>query len=450
MSGLPVMSEVSLNDKYVADSGTVLISGVQALVRLVLEQRRLDEARGLDTAAFVSGYQGSPLGGFDRELQRAGKYLDALGVVFQPGLNEELGATAVAGTQLIGELELRRHEGIVGFWYGKNPGLDRAADAIRHGNVSGTAPLGGAVALVGDDPSCKSSTIPSSCEPICRSLIMPVLAPGTVRELLDFGLHAVALSRASGLWVAVKVVADIADASATVELDGIADRIPVPETRPFKPPILLAASSLDAERDQLGSRLDRALAYIRAAGLNEIVFEPSRPRLTVVAAGVAHEAVVRALADLGVGDAELERIGLRLAKVAMPWPLDPAFVAELAAGVEEVLVIEDKLPFLESQIKEMLYGGPQTPRVVGGGAAVGEAVLSRGGGVSAEEVAAALAARLPGGALPGPAAAAPVEFADGSAVELRQLPARTPYFCSGCPHNRSTKAPDDSLVGVGI
>ncbi|GAA2828585.1 hypothetical protein GCM10020220_016820 [Nonomuraea rubra] len=218
MSVSETPAPVSLDDKYTALDGRVLISGIQALVRLTLEQRRLDQARGLDTRAYVSGYQGSPLAGVDLEMGRAKRFLDEAGVVFQAGLNEELAATAVAGTQLLEQVPGRRHDGVIGFWYGKNPGLDRAADAIRHANTAGTAPLGGAVAWIGDDPGCKSSTLPSSSEPMCQSLSMPLLAPGSVAEIIEFGLHAVAMSRASGLWVGLKIVADIADASATVDL----------------------------------------------------------------------------------------------------------------------------------------------------------------------------------------------------------------------------------------
>ncbi|MBI0296091.1 indolepyruvate ferredoxin oxidoreductase family protein, partial [Streptomyces sp. PRKS01-29] len=223
---------VSLDDPYTARSGRVLISGIQALVRLTLEQRRLDEAHGLDTRAFVSGYPGSPLGGVDLELDRARRFLDPAGVVFRPGLNEELAATAVAGTQLLGQVPGRRHEAVTGFWYGKNPGLDRAADALRHGTVAGTAARGGAVAWIGDDPGAKSSTVPSSCEPMCQSLAMPLLAPGSVPEILEFGLLAVALSRATGLWAGLKIVADIADASAVVDLDALRPDIPAPPAAP--------------------------------------------------------------------------------------------------------------------------------------------------------------------------------------------------------------------------
>ena len=298
----PPQAPVALSDRYTAEEGTVVLSGIQALVRMMLEQRRLDAARGLDTGMYVSGYQGSPLGGLDKELARAAAHTGPAGIVFQPGLNEELAATAVAGTQLLGELEGRRHDGVTGFWYGKSPGLDRAADAIRHGNLSGTAPLGGAVALIGDDPAAKSSTVPSSCEPMCRSLMLPVLAPGSVAELVSLGLHAVALSRHSGLWAGLKIVADIADASATI--DAAAARAGLPELPPragFEPPVLLPPSNLAAEHDLMTQRLELARQYGRVAGLNRVVSEPEHPRTAIVAAGVAHQAVLRALDDLGPG-----------------------------------------------------------------------------------------------------------------------------------------------------
>jgi indolepyruvate ferredoxin oxidoreductase len=251
---------VTLDDKYTARHGRVLLSGIQALVRMVLEQRRLDTARGLDTRAYVSGYQGSPLAGLDQEMTRAGRFLDADGVVFRPGLNEELAATAVAGTQLLPHAPGRRHAGVTGFWYGKNPGLDRAADAIRHGTLAGTSALGGAVAIIGDDPSCKSSTVPSSCEPMAQSLAMPLLAPGSVADVVRLGLHAVALSRATGLWTGLKIVADVADAAATVDVGALAADVPAP-TRTDGPPVtLLGAAALDAEQDALTRRLDLARA----------------------------------------------------------------------------------------------------------------------------------------------------------------------------------------------
>jgi indolepyruvate ferredoxin oxidoreductase len=447
MSATIVRPDVSLEDKYAADSGPALMSGIQALVRVTLDQRRLDRRRGLDTAVFVSGYPGSPLGGLDQELRRAAKHLDPAGVVFQPGLNEELAATAVAGTQLLGQLDGRRHDGVTGIWFGKSPGFDRAADAIRHGTLSGTAPLGGAVAWIGDDPSAKSSTVPSSSEQMCRSLHMPLLAPGTPADVVSLGLHAVALSRHAGLWCGMKLVADTADGSAIVALDGILDAIPqLPAREDVAPPILLAPSNLEAEHDLMTRRLARAKEYARIAGLNRIAFEPRRPRVAAVAAGMGYQALLRALDGLGVDEEALEALGLRLVALGMPWPLDRDDVRALVGGVETVLVVEDKLAFVEAQLKELLYREPDAPLVLGKEDADGAPLLSGRSALTADDVAVALVRVLGEDALP--QGARPP--ASNGAVELEALPARTPYFCSGCPHNVSTRAASDQLVGVGI
>ncbi|NUP83871.1 MAG: indolepyruvate ferredoxin oxidoreductase family protein [Nonomuraea sp.] len=433
---------VSLDDKYAAPDGRVLISGIQALVRLTLEQRRLDRERGLDTRAFVSGYQGSPLAGVDLEMGRAARFLDEAGVVFQPGLNEELAATAVAGTQLLGQVPGRRHDGVTAFWYGKNPGLDRAADAIRHGNMAGTAALGGAVAWIGDDPGCKSSTVPSSCEPMCQSLAMPLLAPGSVGEIIEFGLHAVALSRATGLWAGLKIVADIADASATVDLAPLREGIPVPDHADRgKPPILVGPSALDAEYDLLTRRLDLARAYARDHGLNRVMRDAPDATLGILASGTTYAVVLRALADLGLDESATEHLGLRLIRLGMPFPLDAADLAAMTSGLDRVLVVEDKVPFLEGHLKQALYGGERTPAVSG------RDLLTARGTLGAEDVAKALATCLGPDRLP----RQPIRL---SAPRPRRLlpmvAARTPYFCSGCPHNASTRTSDDTLVGVGI
>ncbi|MEU4571248.1 indolepyruvate ferredoxin oxidoreductase family protein [Nonomuraea sp. NPDC023979] len=441
---------VSLDDRYAAESGRVLISGIQALVRLTLEQRRLDTGRGLDTRVFVSGYQGSPLAGVDLEMARARRFLDEAGVVFQPGLNEELAATAVAGTQLLRELPGRRHAGVTGFWYGKNPGLDRAADAIRHGNVAGTAALGGAVAWIGDDPGSKSSTVPSSCEPMCQSLAMPLLAPGTVAEIIEFGLHAVALSRATGLWTGLKILADVADASATVDLDSLRAGIPAPARADAgPPPILVGPASLDAEHDMLTRRLDLARAYAKATGLNRVTADSSRATLGIVASGTSYQVVLRALADLGVGEQDLEALGVRLVRLGMPYPLEAAELVAMTADLERVLVVEDKVPFIEGQLKQALYGGERTPVVVGRTDETGRELLTARGTLGAEAVASAVAACLGPDRLPR-ATAAPAAAPPKRRPLLPVVAARTPYFCSGCPHNTSTRAADDTLVGVGI
>ncbi|MFI7691999.1 indolepyruvate ferredoxin oxidoreductase family protein [Nonomuraea sp. NPDC049655] len=434
---------VSLDDKYAAPEGRVLISGIQALVRLTLEQRRLDRDRGLNTRAFVSGYQGSPLGGLDLEMGRAARFLDEAGVVFQPGLNEELAATAVAGTQLLGQVPGRSHDGVTAFWYGKNPGLDRAADAIRHGNMAGTAALGGAVAWIGDDPGCKSSTVPSSCEPMCQSLSMPLLAPGSVAEIIEFGLHAVALSRATGLWTGLKIVADIADASATVELGAPYD-IPTPDHADRgKSPILVGPSALDAEYDLLTRRLELARDYGRRHGLNRVMRDAPRATLGILASGTTYAVVLRALADLGLDESATEDLGLRLIRLGMPFPLAEADLAAMTSDLDRVLVVEDKVPFLEGQLKQALYGGERAPVVSG------RDLLTARGTLGAEDVAKALATCLGPDRLP----RGTVHLSRPASAARRLLPmvaARTPYFCSGCPHNSSTRTSDDTLVGVGI
>ncbi|WP_219414530.1 indolepyruvate ferredoxin oxidoreductase family protein [Pseudonocardia nigra] len=457
-----VATPVTLDDKYAADGGRVLMSGIQALVRLMLEQRRLDEGRGLDTRVFVSGYQGSPLGGLDMEMGRARRFLDPAGVVFRPGLNEELAATAVAGTQLLGQVPGRRHDGVAGFWYGKNPGLDRAADAIRHATMSGTSPLGGAVALIGDDPGSKSSTVPSSCEPMCQSLSMPLLAPGSVAEVVTYGLHAVALSRASGLWTGLKIIADVADASATVDVGALRHGIPAPQrVERGAPPVLLGTASLDAEHDMLTRRLDLARDYARTAGLNRVVFSARQARLGVLASGTAFAVVQRALDDLGLDEAAMDALGLRLIKLGMPFPVDADALAELTVGLDEVLVVEDKVPFLEGHLKQALYRRPGAPEVVGRRDGTGRPLLTARSTLGADDVARALAARIGPDRLPRAAAAhvealAPVRRSRIALPTITgptlggDVPSRTPYFCSGCPHNTSTRAGDDTLVGVGI
>ncbi|MFF9571493.1 indolepyruvate ferredoxin oxidoreductase family protein [Streptomyces sp. NPDC014685] len=446
-------TSVTLDDKYAARGGRVLMSGVQALVRLTLEQRRLDEAHGLDTRVFVSGYQGSPLGGVDLEMGRARRFLEPAGVVFRAGLNEELAATAVAGTQMLGQVPGRRHEGVTGFWYGKNPGLDRAADAIRHSTVAGTTALGGAVAWIGDDPGSKSSTVPSSCEPMCQSLSMPLLAPGSVAEILEYGLHAVALSRASGLWAGLKIVADIADASAVVDLDELRPDIPAPgRTDRGAPPTLVGPASLDAEHDMLTRRLNLARDYARRAGLNRIDFSARHATLGVLAPGTSYAVVQRALADLGIDEAAMEDLGLRLIRIGMPFPVSPEDLAAMTGDLDQVLVVEDKVPFLEGHLKQALYGIGKPPVVVGRHDESGRPLLTARGTLAAEDVARALASRIGPERLPSAAGTHLALLAPPARkrTALPMISSRTPYFCSGCPHSASTKTADDTLVGVGI
>jgi indolepyruvate ferredoxin oxidoreductase len=447
---------VSLEDRYEATEGTVLLSGIEALVRLLLIQSRLDRLRGLSTGVFVSGYEGSPLGGLDQQLQRAHALLTEAGIVFVPGLNEELAATAVGGTQLTGELPGRRVDGVVGFWYGKNPGLDRAADAIRHATISGTSPLGGAVALVGDDPMSKSSTLPSSCEQMARALGTPILAPASVGDIIPLGLHAVALSRYAGLWSAMKIVADIADASATVTIPPLAALgIPAPDrARLWRPRTLVGPGALEAEEDFFTVRIPRVHEYTELAGLNRITAEPARPRLAILAAGTSYAATQRALRDLGLSPHDRDDLGVRLVKIDLPWPLSPFALRAMVDRAHEVLVIEDKAPVVEEQLKAALYRQPAQPRVYGKEGESGQPLIPRHGAVTTDVVARALAHLWRDELLPAAARRAIDRLNAGDRIRIAltgESPApRTPYFCSGCPHNVSTRADDDQLVGLGI
>ena len=457
----PDRREVSLDDRYTAESGPVMLGGIQALVRLMLDQRRLDERRGHQTGIYVSGYQGSPLGGLDQELGRAQRWLGPADVVFHAGLNEELAATAVAGTQLLTQLAGATKEGVTGFWYGKNPGLERAADAIRHGNVSGTAPLGGAVALIGDDPTSKSSTVPSACESMCRTLTMPLLAPGTIEELVQLGLHAVAISRHAGVWAGVKIVSDLADCAGVIQAGVALDAIPdLPLREDRGPVVMLPPHNLELEHDLFTTRLARVHEYARMTRLNRVIFEPRRPRMGIVASGMAYQSLVSALATLGISHDDLEAIGIRLVRISMPWPLAEDELRQLVGGLYTVLVIEDKMPFVEAQIKESLYHESGAPLVFGKHDHEGKPLLPINGSVTADDVAAAIVRVLPADWVPqtvsermqdfmqlaeGASTLAPID----AAAEL-PMTKRTPYFCSGCPHNVSTRADSEQLVGIGI
>ncbi|GAA2358746.1 indolepyruvate ferredoxin oxidoreductase family protein [Dactylosporangium salmoneum] len=437
-----------LTDRYTAQTGDVQMTGVQALVRLPMNVRRADRVHGRDTAVFVSGYEGSPLGGFDLELQRQGKLLDDLDVVFRPGVNEELAATSVQGTQLVAGLDDARVGGVTGFWYGKSPGLDRATDALRHANLMGTHPRGGALALVGDDPSAKSSTVPGASEALLADLGMPVLFPADPQDVLDLGMHAVAMSRFCGLWVALKIVTNVADGVGKVRVDGdrIAPVLPQVTWRgePFEHRInarMLQPALSEMEQSRDGIRIAAARTYARANRLNRVEDFGSTPTIGIVAAGKTYLDMRQALVMLGLDDAALRARGVRLLRLGMIHPLIPDEITEFAAGLDEIIVVEEKRPFVESALKQILYGSADAPRISGKGAPDGTAIFASDGELDADGVAAGLARRLGG---------RPAGRGARRTIVPLPLVARTPYFCSGCPHNRSTKVPDGSLVGAGI
>jgi indolepyruvate ferredoxin oxidoreductase len=446
-----------LNDRYVAETGEYQMTGVQALVRVPLNVRRTDRSQNRDTAVFISGYEGSPLAGYDLELQRQQKLLDEYDVVFRPGVNEELAATSVQGTQLVPASGDARVEGVTGFWYGKSPGLDRASDALRHANLMGTHPRGGAVAFVGDDPSAKSSTVPGASELLLADLGMPVFYPADPQDVLDLGTHAVAMSRLSGLWVAMKIVTNVADGIGKVRIDS--DRITpcLPEIRwrgaqfEHQPNGRMLQPALsDMERSRDGIRLDAARIYAQANGLNQIESFGKSPRIGIVAAGKTYPDVLQALALLGLDNAQLGTGGIRLLRLRMIYPLIPSEIRDFAAGLDEVIVVEEKRGSLESDVKQILYGTPEAPRVTGKLTPEGEPLFPTDGEFDVDLVAMGLAKRLD--ALAGFATVTAWQESQGAAQTFTPLPlaTRTPYFCSGCPHNSSTKVPDGSFVGAGI
>jgi indolepyruvate ferredoxin oxidoreductase len=440
----------SLDDRYRLARGSVYLTGIQALVRTVRDRAVLDRRRGLASASFISGYEGSPLAGYDLELARRMPMLDEVAVVHRPGVNEELAATSVMGSQLTGQVGTASHEGVTGYWYGKSPGLDRATDAIRHANLIGTDPRGGAVAFVGDDPAGKSSTYPGASEAALADMRIPTLFPADAQEILDLGLHAPFLSRLTGLWSALKIVTAVADGACTVTVDP--DRVQptygdlTPEHRPDAN--IVGPNLLRIERGMVSRRLPLAIEYARLNRLDRIVTRSPDDRVGIVAAGKTYLDLREALDLLGLDDRALGRYGIRLLKIGMMWPLDPHIVREFTEGLGEVIVVEEKRPFLENEIKSILYGTANAPVIFGKTGPDGRELVSPVSELDADQVAVALARRL-GDAHGIEPARAWRDNRPRARVSLPLLP-RTPYFCSGCPHNSSTKVPDDSLVGGGI
>ena len=458
----------SLAARYVAHDESILLTGIQALVRLVLEQQRLDRARGRRTAALISGYEGSPLGGLDLELGRRRQLLDEHDVVHRPAVNEELAATSIFGTQLVPDRADARHEGVVGYWYGKAPGLDRATDAIRHANFGGTHPAGGAVALVGDDPSCKSSSVPSASELALAELAIPTFYPADSQEIIDYGLHAVGLSRATGLWAGLKVVTNVADGASDVMIPRNRQVPQVPKLDsglPYqhKPTSkLIGVVAVDSESSAYGLRMDLARAYARLNSLNVLESHGHRDRIGIVASGKAYLDVLQALDAMGLDASARERYGIRLLKLGLLFPLEPGVVTEFARDLDEILVVEDKRPFIETAIRDQLYGRATVPLVLGKHDTDGLPLIPQDGELSVDRVAPALARRLAlyHGIAPARAWVAasgfgrqrpsPILVTQSGAAADQSSPVRTPYFCSGCPHSRSTRAPEGSTVGGAI
>ncbi len=451
------LAEVRLDDKYTLESGRIYLNGTQALVRLIIMQRQRDAAAGLNTAAFVSGYRGSPLGGLDQALWAAQPFLERNQIRFQPGINEDLAATAVWGSQQVGLWPGAKHDGVFGLWYGKAPGVDRCGDVFKHANYAGTSPHGGVLAVAGDDHACKSSTLPSQSEYAFMDAQMPVLNPASVQDLLDFGLYGWALSRYSGCWVGFIVIADIADSSGSVSVDPDRVRIALPEDFQLPPDglnIRWPDRPLDQEHRLQRHKLYAALAFARANGLDRVVVDSPEPRFGIVTTGKAYLDVLQALEDLGIDEAEAARIGLRVYKVGMSWPLEREGVRGFARGLEEILVVEEKRAVVENQLKEQLYNWDEAvrPRVIGKFNEAGEWVLPSAGELSPAQLARVIADRI-GRFYTSSVMRRRLGFLEAkerALAESRTLAERIPHFCSGCPHNTSTRVPEGSRATAGI
>ena len=480
---LPVdagLRAVTLDDKYDATEGRVYMTGTQALVRLPMMQRQRDQVAGLNTAGYISGYRGSPVGGFDQALWKARRQLKDHHLKFVPGLNEDLAATAIWGTQQLNSFEGAKYDGVFSIWYGKGPGVDRSGDALRHANQAGTSPHGGVLAIGGDDHGAKSSTVAAQTDFIFKAVSIPVFAPATIQDYIDLGLHGFALSRFSGLWVAMKAVTDTIESAGIVDVSQQRVQPVLPEGVVMPPGGLNLRwpeePFLKLEERLTNFKLPAALAYIRANRLDANVFgrddlaaggEPAR--LGIVSTGKSWLDVMQALSDLGIDDATARRIGLKVMKIAVPWPLEPQAIREFCDGCEQVLVIEEKRSLIEAQIKEHLYALAERPMVLGKFDERGERLVPEVG-----ELSPAFCAKLIGTRLrqlaqaPDAQSQARRGLIDASALarvdqRLEQISARErpgkifetieriPYFCSGCPHNSSTKVPDGSraLAGIG-
>jgi indolepyruvate ferredoxin oxidoreductase len=460
----------SLDDKYTQPSGKIYLSGNQALVRLSIQQRMRDAAAGFNTGAYVSGYRGSPLGRFDMEMWRAKAILSGHNIHFRAAVNEDLAATALWGSQYIGSFPGNKVDGVFGIWYGKGPGVDRSGDVFRHANSAGTSKLGGVLALAGDDHGAKSSTIVNFSDQIFQATGMPVLYPSNTQELLDFGLHGIAMSRYSGCWVGMKVVTDVVEGGGTIEVGVDLPRITIPELQ-AAPALGLqgwsARGSIDpalVQEDRLyNHKLHAALAYVRVNGLNRVTHGIQSAKIGLVSAGKAYQDLLQALSELGLNDAALQTLGVTIAKIGCTWPLDPDFVRSFASGLETLLVVEEKRPLLEDQIKSALYDAAQTdasfkaPRIVGKYQGAHLYASDRGAGVmpSTGETNPAMIAKslveLLGLQPTHCGASSDMTSQTNTGAASKPPIIRAPSFCSGCPHNRSTKLPEGSraLAGIG-
>src|SRR5947208_410149 len=462
------LRDVTLDDKYQLESGRVYVTGVQALVRLLMLQRQRDVLAGLNTAGFVSGYRGSPLGALDLSLWGAEKFLSKAHIQFRPGLNEDLAATAIWGSQQVNMYPGAKYDGVFSMWYGKGPGVDCCGDVFKHANFAGTYKHGGVLVLAGDDHAAKSSTLPHQSDHQFSAAMMPVLYPSSVQEIIDLGLHGWAMSRYSGLWVGFKCVSDTVESSASVYIDPGRVKLIMPDDFPFPPDgvhIRWPDGFLETEARMQNYKVYAALHYCRVNKLNRIVIDSPKPRLGIVTSGKSYLDVRQALDDLGITEADAAEIGIRVFKVAMPWPLEPEGVRHFAEGLSEILVVEEKRQIVEYQLKEQLYNWRDDvrPRVIGKFDEKGEWVRPHGDWLLPPhaELTPAMIARVIAQRIERldlhprtiEKIRRRVEFINQKEVALAKARielTRLPYFCSGCPHNTSTNVPEGSRATAGI
>ncbi len=463
------LREVTLDDKYVARHGRIYLSGIQALVRLPLIQRLRDVAAGLNTGGFISGYRGSPLGGLDEALWKAAKQLEASHIKFVPGVNEELAATSVWGSQQVHLIGKSDYDGVFALWYGKGPGVDRCGDVFKHMNFSGTSQYGGVLLIAGDDHGAYSSTLPHQSDHLFAASMIPVLYPCNVQEYIELGLHGWAMSRFSGCAVGFKALADTVESSASIDADPFAVKIALPPDARMPEGGLNCRLSTDTlgiqackqEALMQDYKIYAAIAYARANKLNRITIDSPKARLGIIASGKSYMDVLEALEELGITEDKAAEIGIRLFKVSMPWPLEPEGVREFSRGLEEILVVEEKRQVVEYQLKEHLYNwhSDVRPRVIGKFDESGEWVGSRGqwllpakGDFSIAQIARVIAGRIARFHV-SDLIRAKLAFLEAKEAVLRKAvdtPPRPAYYCSGCPHNSSTKVPEGSLALAGI
>lgn len=449
--------EVTLQDKYILRQGSAFMSGIQALVRLPLEQRYRDAQKRLNTGGFISGYRGSPLGGYDMQLQAANNLLLEQKIHFWPGLNEDLGATAVWGSQQLGLFDGAKLDGVFGIWYGKAPGVDRTGDVFKHANFAGTSHLGGALAIAGDDHLCKSSTLPSQSEFAFIDAEIPILSPCSIQDVLDFGLYGIEMSRFCGSWVALIALADTMDSSGVVDVSLDRLQIKVPDFSFPQDGVHIRRGDLPMEKEARlrHFKLPAAQAFVRENRLDRSVIDGPNAKIGIVSTGQAYRDIFEALSAMGIDPEMAQSLGLRIHKIAMPWPLEPQSIQEFAQGLDTILVVEHKRALLEPQIKNILFDLPDAkrPKIIGKQGFENCPLLPDVATIPVHMIGKAILSLLPDGEYKISAEAWIKRTEDtlNHAMELHGDSLRKPHFCSGCPHNTSTKLPDGSraLAGIG-